>query len=72
MRPKLGRAERHIFDRLCFIFPPIEGRYFIWNRTSQWMTLDEIRDYSRAQDIIHLNLRDAMRDPRISKEGGME
>ena len=55
-------------DHLFFIFPPIDGRYFLQNRTEQWMTLDEVRRYPRAQDIIHLTLRHAELDPRIIKE----
>ena len=55
-------------DHLFLIFPPIDGRYFLQNRTEQWMTLDEVRRYPRSQDIIHLSLRHAELDPRISKE----
>lgn len=72
MRPRLPARERRHLDRLCYIFPPIDGRYFLWNRTEQWMSIDDIRRYNRSQDIIHISLRDAENDPRISKEGGME
>ena len=68
MRPTLGRAERPAFDRLFYIFPPIAGQYFLWNRTAQWMTIDELREYPRGEDIIHARLVDAKRDPRIIKE----
>lgn len=49
-----------------YIFPPIDGKYFLWNVSVQPMTDDEVASYPRQQDIIHESLSAAGLDPRIA------
>lgn len=64
MRPK---TTCHRLDLLVLVFPPLNGKYYIWNYTEQFMSMDEIREYERDDDIIHATLHKAKLDPRIEK-----
>lgn len=62
-----SQLAKPIVSSYCYIFPPLDGDYHIWNYTGQWLTEYELRRQDKTL-IIHKRLEDATNDNRIRKD----
>lgn len=62
-----SQLAKPVVSSNCYIFPPLDGDYHIWNYTGQWLTEYEMRRHAKDL-IIHRSLEDAAKDLRIRKD----